>query len=81
MTGAQTVNMGQHGADARGLWRKAFPAQKRVEPDKTTTRQMQTFHLAREGAAVVAVQPIGDEQDHRPLPQDTARPVTVEGGE
>ena len=40
---------------------------------------MQPLGLGGEGGAVIAIQPIGDQQDHRPLPQRAAPPLAVEG--
>ena len=38
---------------------------------------MQAFNLARQQVGFVAVQPIVNQQDHRPLPQDAARPARL----
>ena len=42
---------------------------------------MQPVHLVREAGAGVAVEPVGDQEDDRPLPQDPAGPQPVELGD
>ena len=39
---------------------------------------MQAFHFLIQTARALAIQPVGDEQNDRPLPQHAARPLVVE---
>ena len=70
--------MGQHGADAARLGLEAVEAEERVEPDQPPAGAVQPVHLAGEVLDAVALQPVGDEEHDRPLPEHAARPLAVE---
>jgi hypothetical protein len=79
MARAEAVDMRQDRLDARSARRKTSPTQQRVQPDQAAARQVQTVGFPREKRGVVAIKAIGNQEDHRPLPQDPARPVAIEG--
>ena len=79
MPGAETVDMRQDRANALRLGGKAGPAQQRIEPDQAATGQMQAFGFPGQQVGIVPVKSVGDQKNHRPLPQHAPRPVAVEG--
>ena len=85
MHGAELVDMRQHQAHAARLRGEAFVAQQRVQPDQPPAGAVQPVHLRVEVdadfALVLALQPVGDEEHGRALPEHAARPVAVEGAE
>ena len=78
MAGVETVDKRQNGPHARGFRSKAVPAQQRIEPDQFTTPQRQPFDFCTKQGRIATLQPVSDQQYHRPLPQNATRPVTIE---
>ena len=70
--------MRQHGADPARLGLEAVEAQQRIEPDETAAGFVQPLHLGLEPGDIVALQPVGDQQHDRALPQRAPRPQPVE---
>ena len=77
-TGAELVDMRQHGADAAGPRLETVEAQQRVQPDQPPAGFVQPLHLLAQAGDVVALQPVGDQQHDRALPEHAARPEPVE---
>ena len=57
---------------------EAVVTKKRIEPDQPATGFVKAAHLKPQISIIIPVQPVGDQQHHRPLTKDAARPFTVE---
>ena len=78
MHGPEIIHMGQHGTNALGFRLKARKTQQRVEPDQPRAGLPEPFGGLRQPRRTFAVQPISDQQHHRPLAQNAPRPKLVE---
>ena len=75
---AKFVHMRQHGADAARPGLKPVETQQRIEPDQPPAGTVQPVNLMFQQLVVIALQPVGDEQDDGALPQHPARPFAIE---
>ena len=71
--------MGKHRPDAAGAGLEAGKAEERVQPDQAVGRSGGADpSRAPRSSTAVALQPVGDEEHDRPLPEHAARPFAVE---
>src|SRR5215469_10134921 len=70
--------MGEDRLHPEGFGCEAGVTQQRIEPDQPAARLVQTFHLARQSDAGVAIESVGNEQHDRALAKYAARPAVVE---
>src|SRR5271163_4097270 len=72
VNGPELVDMRQHGANALRLRRKFIETEQRIDPDQPATRFVQTLHLGPQRLDAVALEPVGEQQHDRALPQHPA---------
>src|SRR6266446_509206 len=72
------VDVGQHRPDTCGPRFEMLIPKQRIEPDQAPAGFSQTLHFERQAIADIAVEPVGDQQHDRTLPEQAARPSAVE---
>ena len=77
-TGRSSSHVRQEGAHAGRLRLETLVTKERVEPHQPAARLAQSLHLGSHTFSDVAVEPVGDEQDHRALATHPAGPLPVE---
>src|SRR6202790_5500319 len=76
--GQKFVDVGQHRPDTCRPRFEMFIPKQRIEPDQTPAGFPQALHFERQPIADIAVEPVGDQQHDRALPEQAARPAAVE---
>src|ERR1700681_157562 len=72
------VDVGQHRPDTCRPRFEMFIPEQRIEPDQAPGGFPQTLHLERQAIADIAIEPVGNQQHDRTLPEQAARPAAVE---
>ena len=70
--------MGKDGPDALGLRLELVITKERIQPDQTPAGAVEPIHGRSQALASFPVQPVGDQENHGPLPQHPSGPQTVE---
>src|ERR1700730_594421 len=72
------VDVGQHRPDTCRPRFEMFIPKQRVEPDQGPAGYPHAPNFERQAIADIAVEPVGDQQHDRALPEQAARPAAVE---
>tara|TARA_B100000949_G_C14231603_1_gene429172 strand:- start:26 stop:355 length:330 start_codon:yes stop_codon:yes gene_type:complete len=76
--GPEFVHVRKDGPDTLGVRLELLIAKERIQPDQTAAGTMESIHGRSQTLSPFPVQPVGDQENHRSLPQHPSRPGVVE---